>query len=230
VTAPRYHRAVARRARPAPAEQRTLRLFAHPQRGVALESEPVAPAYRRYRGGRDGDWREVAAVVVVAEGWLWVPAPGQRLPAGFLWGDPARQRFGMGGPELVFGPLEKVCHDCKEPFVHTAREQKHLAEALQLFIDVTTIRCRSCRRAKVARERARAAYAAALRTAELAPSAAAHLAVARAILDVVDAGGRAPLDKALGHCRRARKLGATTSAERVEQQIRARRAARAAAP
>jgi len=202
------------------------RLFAHPQRGVLLTDEPLAPAYRRYCGGKDSDWREVAAVALVRGDWYWVPAPGQRLPAGFLWGDPARQRFGLGGPVLVFGPIDKVCRDCKEPFVHTAREQKHLAETLQLLTDVTTVRCRSCRRAKVALERARVAYAAALRAVEQAPSAATHLDVARAILDVVAAGGRAPLDRALGHCRRARRLGAAASADRVESQIAARRAAR----
>ena len=115
----------------------------------------------------------------------------------------------------MFGPLDKVCRDCRDPFVLTAREQKHLAETLRLFTDVTSVRCRSCRRAKVALERARVAYAAALRAAEQAPSAATHLDVARAILDVLAAGGRAPLDRALGHCRRARRLGASTAADRV---------------
>ena len=217
---------MARRAGSDSSERRTLRLFFHPQRGTMLVDAPVLPGARRYRGGKDSDWREVAVVEVVAANGSWRPAPGQRPPRDFLWGDPEQQNFGMGGPEIVFGPLEKVCRDCGDTFVLTAREQKHLAETLRLFIDVTSIRCRSCRRAKLALERARAAYADALRAVERAPSAAAHLDVARAALAVVAAGGRAPLDRALGHCRRARKLGATTAAERVERKIAARRGAR----
>ena len=214
------------RAGSASRETATQRLFFHPQRGVMLLAEPVPPGCRRYLGGKDADWREIARVELVAGNGSWQPAPGQRPPPGFLWGDPERQRFGLGGPVLVFGPLDKVCRDCGDPFVLTAREQKHLAENLRLPIDATSVRCLSCRRAKVALERARAAYAEALRAAERTPSAATHLDAARAALAVIAAGGRAPLDKALAHCRRARRLGATIAADRVEQAIAARRAAR----
>jgi Probable zinc-ribbon domain len=214
------------RTRSASRETTTRRLFFHPQRGAMLLDAPVPPPCRRYRGGKDADWRELAPVEVVTADGFEQPAPGQRPPPGFLWGDPTRQRFGLGGPELVFGPLEKVCRDCGAPFVFTAGEQKHLLEVLRLSTDATSVRCRRCRRAKLALERARAAYANALRAAERTPSATTHLDVALAVLAVLAAGGRAPLDKALAHCRRARRLGAAASADRVEQAIAARRAIR----
>ena len=48
-------------------------------------------------GGKDADWREVARVAVITVNGQVRPAPEQRPPAGFLWGDPDRQRFGLGG-------------------------------------------------------------------------------------------------------------------------------------
>jgi hypothetical protein len=154
------------------------------------------------------------------------PAPAAGPPKGFLWGDPERQVHGLSGAILVFGPIEKTCRDCGAPFVLTAQEQQHLAETLRLLTLVTSVRCRACRRAKVELEQARQAYAEALAAAERAPTAETHLAVARAALAVLSSGGRAPLDKALSHCRRARKLGAAAAADRVEQQIAKLRAAR----
>lgn len=178
---------------------------------------------RAYRGGNDSDWREVASVDVIRVDGALRPSSSARPPRGFAWGDPGAQTYGLGGPELAFGPLDKVCCDCRARFVFTALEQKRLVETLRLFIDVTTVRCASCRRARVALEHARKAYADALRAGEAASGAAAQLAVARAILDLLDAGGRASLERAVACCRRARKLGAARAAERLEQRIASRR-------
>jgi hypothetical protein len=200
-----------------------MQLFHHPQRGAALVDGGHPGGYLHYRGGRDGDWRAIGMFEVVLVNGLVRPAPGTRPPNRFLWGDPERQVFGLGGPVLVFGPLDKVCRDCREPFVWTAREQKHLAETLRLFIDATTVRCGPCRRARLTLERARKVYAEALRAAETAPDAASCLAAARAAVDVVDAGGRASLERAVALCRRARRLGARSAADRLEEAIARRR-------
>jgi hypothetical protein len=214
---------MARRRDRSPAGRRRLRLFHHPQRGSILAEKDLSRGSRRYRGGADSDWREVAGIEAVQVNGELRPSPAARPPKGFLWGDPDAQTYGMGGPELVFGPLDKVCRDCRARFVFSAREQKHLVETRRLFIDATTVRCARCRRARVELERARKAYAAALRAAETTPTAAAQLAVACAVVDVVDAGGRASLDRAVACCRRARKLGAKRAAARVEEMIASRR-------
>jgi len=193
----------------------------HPQRGAILSKEPIAPGALRYRGGADSDWRDLARVTLVdGTTWYRVRAPGATLPKGFLWGDPAKQSFGLGGPLYFYGPLHRICSDCREPFVFTAQAQRHLYETLRAFTDVTAKRCRACARKRHRLERARAAFAEALRTAGETSTAASHLAVAESVVELVAAGGRTSLDKAIGHARRARKLGAGAKATtRVEARL-----------
>jgi hypothetical protein len=124
----------------------------------------------------------------------------------------------------VYGPLEKVCGECKAPFVFGARAQQHMYEVLRLHVDATAKRCQGCARKRRALEDARAAYAAALKAAEGATTAKPHLDVAKATLDLVMAGGRAGIDRAIGACRRARRLGAGKSAARLEAKLITRRA------
>lgn len=199
----------------------------HPQRGGIVTLEPVPPGCRRYRGGKDSDWREIARVQLTTDR-VPLPLPAQKLPKGFLWGDPERQAYGMGGPEMLYGPLEKVCRDCKTSFVFGARAQQHLCETLGLFIDITAVRCRACARARRAIEAKRVAYAAAIHAADGATTPKPHLALARATLELVRAGGRASLDRAIASCRRARRLGAAEPADQLEAALVALRQARSA--
>lgn len=198
-----------------------VRVFYHPQRGVFLSPGPIEPMCARYRGGSDTDWRELTPVEVELRGGRsYRPAPGQRLPRGFLWGDPSRQMYGMGGPVNIFGPLERSCRTCHEAFVFTAQEQRHWHEELGFYIDATAVHCRPCRTARQRLESARRAYELALRAAKAVSCAENHLAVARAAVKLIGAGGSAPIDKALGHCTRARRLGAAASADRVSESLR----------
>src|SRR5947207_1846458 len=71
-----------------------VRASFHPQRGGVLTQDKVPPGCLRYRGGSDGDWREIACLDRDELGRI---LPGQRLPRGFIWADPARQHYGMGG-------------------------------------------------------------------------------------------------------------------------------------
>lgn len=195
-------------------------LFHHPKHGAILSDTDVPPEGRRIRGGiTTSEWREVAQVEMITANGERRVAPSQRPPKGFLWGDPERQVYGFNEAILVFGPIEKTCRDCRAPFVLTAHEQQHLAETLRLLTLVTSVRCRTCRRAKLELERARKEYAEALAAAAATPTATTHLEVARTALAVLSAGGRAPLDKALAHCRRARRLGAAAPADRLEREI-----------
>ena len=191
----------------------------HPQRGGMVSLEPVAPALWKYKGGRDSDWRHITRVYVIRGGGV---VPGQALPKGFLWGDLSKQNFTVSG-HMLYGPIEKTCRDCGEPFVWSARAQQQLYEVARAFTDVFAKQCRTCARKRNKLEAARKAYAAALAAAEGALAPKPHLDVARATLELVKAGGKARLDRAIGHCRKARRLGAGPFADRIEAQLIARR-------
>ena len=206
------------RARTPAAEMATV--WFHPQRGVLVSIDPLPPETFRYRGGADTDWRDVARIEVATDPhYGFIPHAGQALPKGFLWGDPAKQLHGLGPPHWIYGPLERTCFECGDPFVFTAQAQRHLYERLRAFSDVTALRCRGCARKRHAIDRARAEYAEALRGVRAESTATTHLAVARAVVELVKAGGRASLDKAIGHARRAHKLGAGVGALKAEKQL-----------
>jgi hypothetical protein len=164
-----------------------MTIWFHPQRGAVVTDKPLMPKWLRYRGGPDDGWRKI----------------GEPLPKGFLRGDPEKQKFGMGGPQEVFGPLERVCRDCKKEFLFPAAEQKYWLETLRFHIDSTATRCLACRTAR----RKQRSYADAVNETQKNPTARAFLNAAKAALAWHKAGGRAPLEKAVAHCRRAQKLG-----------------------
>lgn len=195
----------------------------HPQRGGTVTLEPIRPSLWKYRGGKDSDWRHITRCYVIIEGQWARVAPGQKLPKGFLWGDTDKQVFGLGGGHQIFGPLELRCRDCGAPFVLPARAQQQLYEVARAYIDTIAKRCRTCARKVKKLEAARAAYAAALAEADGAPTWKPHLAVGRTTLELLKAGGKARLDRAIGSVRKARKLGAGELADRLEAQLIARR-------
>jgi putative zinc ribbon protein len=196
----------------------------HPQRGGALTIEPVPPGYSRYRGGPGEAWRTIARVEVSTLGGTVRPLPGQKLPKGYLWGSPEQQEFGLGYGHQVYGPLEKRCSDCGAAFVWPARAQQHLYEVIRVHVDVTAKRCRSCARKRKQIEDARTVYAQALAAADGATTPKPYLEVARATLELVELGGRAGIERAIGSCRRARRLGAGAVADQLEARLRAVRA------
>jgi hypothetical protein len=148
---------------------------------------------------------------------------GQKLPKSFLWGDPTNQIYGWGGPSLVYGPMELRCTTCRDRFVWSARAQKHLFETIAAHGDTIATQCRPCAQRRRALEDARASYAAALTACKEAPTGPAHAKVAASMLALLEAGGRVSLDKAIGHCTRARKLGVTRGVAATERDLRARR-------
>ncbi len=175
-----------------------MTIWFHPQRGAVVSEKPLNRQWLRYRGGPDDGWRQI-------------PEP---LPRGFLRGDPAKQQYGMGGPILVYGPLERRCRDCKTHFAFPASEQKHWHEVLGFTVDATAVRCLGCRR----RMQLQRVYSDAMADAAREPSAKTHLAVARAALAWKKSGGNAPRAKAVMHCRKAQALG-SKQAEGVMQTI-----------
>lgn len=199
----------------------SVRASFHPQRGGVLTQDKVPPSCLRYRGGSDSDWREIACFDLDELGRI---IPGQRLPRGFLWAEPARQRYGLGGAQPFYGPLERTCRECDDTFVLPAMAQRHLYETLGLFVDMLAVRCQPCARRRRAIEAARATYAAAVAAAAGAITAQPHLDLARAAIALSAAGERVSLDRAIGSARRAQRLGAGAPAERAERKLRELRA------
>ncbi len=195
-----------------------LRVFFHPQRGAFLSAEAINVRVARYRGGADEQWRELKGVLVEQQKDGSFSTSG-KLPAGFLWGDPSRQVFGLGGPALVFGPLEKRCRECGVDFVFTADEQRHWYETLGFFLDSTAVRCSSCRTKRRKLEQARRAWELALKAVDSTPKS--HLAVVEAGLTLLERGGQVKREKLLMHTSRAAKLGADVSALRQRLNARA---------
>lgn len=195
-----------------------LRVFFHPQRGAFLSAEAINVRVARYRGGADEQWRELKGVLVEQKKDGSFSTSG-KLPAGFLWGDPARQVFGLGGPALVFGPLEKRCRECGVDFVFTADEQRHWYETLGFFLDATAVRCSPCRTKRRKLEQARRAWELALKAVDSTPKS--HLAVVEAGLGLLEHGGQVKREKLLMHTSRAAKLGADVSALRQRLNARA---------
>lgn len=197
-----------------------LRVFFHPQRGAFLAPEAIDARVARYRGGADGGWLELKGVRVEQKKDGTFSTSG-KLPAGFLWGDPSRQVFGLGGPALVYGPLEKRCRDCGVDFVFTAEEQRHWYETLGFFLDSTAVRCSSCRTKRRKLEQARRAWELALKGVD--STAKSHVAVVEAGLTLLERGGQAKHEKLMVHLSRAEKLGANVMALREKLAVAARR-------
>jgi hypothetical protein len=141
------------------------------------------------------------------------PRPGQSLPKGFVWGDASRQTFGLGGPQVAFGPLERTCRGCGDAFVFSAQEQKHWLETLGFHIDSTATRCAACRKSLRQERTARRRWEEALEAAQGAPGAKPQLALAQAGLALlrVGGGGRTVREKATAAARRAQRGGAEAS-------------------
>ncbi|MFN0247398.1 MAG: zinc-ribbon domain containing protein [Kofleriaceae bacterium] len=202
-------------------EETTVPIWYHPQFGVRIQDG--APS----SWSRDGlpvvPWSVVARLDVIKRGtYSFTIIGGQLLPKGFLWGQPNKQKFGLSGPFLAYAPIHRRCRDCKAMFEWTAAAQRHLYETLGVYVDKTATRCQACARRRRAIEDARAAYA---KTVEEIPAdtAAPYVRVAKAMLELLEAGGTLSIDRAIGYCTRARKLGAGTSIDAIETKLRALR-------
>lgn len=201
-----------------------LPLSFHPWRGGHVGE--FDRGLRSYRGGESRDWRRVATVRMLARRTsrgldVLGPAPGESLPKGFLWGDPGRQQFGMGGPDWVFGPLERPCRRCATVFVSSAEEQKRMHEERGCHIDVMPALCRDCRQVK----RVRKEYSERVGHLGGTPAPDALLHVARLGARLLAAGEQVNVDRLIGYSRTARRTKRLArDAALVEEELLALRA------
>jgi hypothetical protein len=68
-----------------------------------------------------------------------------RIPGTAILADPSRQN-NPTYPATHYYDLERVCRDCKRPFIFFAEEQQHWYEGLQFPLDADCVRCPECRK------------------------------------------------------------------------------------
>lgn len=198
----------------------TGRLWHHPRFGALVRTTP--PPARAPWG--DVAWRDLGDVALVLEdGQILRVEEGQPLPDGFILGDARRQRFGMNGPRVVYGPVGGACRACGQPYTFAATEQRHWYEVLGIHTEAYATRCAPCRADRMRRIEAHQALERAVGAWQSSPTPSSQLEVARAALHLATAGGRVSLDRAVGHARAAAAAG-EPGAEELLTAIMARRA------
>ncbi len=145
----------------------------------------------------------------VREGRDFDPDYQPIMPTGAVRGDIRRQEFCRmcHVPRYFYVDIPRRCVECREPFVFSAKEQKHWFEALKFHFDSIPIRCVACRRKKRSDKALGLELSAAKRRLRDAPeSPAAHVALAEAIVRLHQRSGQGKLAEALAVARKARRL------------------------
>jgi len=142
------------------------------------------------------------------EWWQCDPAFKPRLPRGALAGDVTKQDFCPCHPPKYFYLGEtRCCIQCGDDFPFSASEQKYWYEVRKFNFHSVPVRCPECRRRRRSEHALREQIAQARRAVEEEPrSAAAHLALARAIVEYHERTGAGRLDDAVAAARKAAKL------------------------
>ena len=140
----------------------------------------------------------------------WQPDPTYkpRLPHGAVAGDVSRQVFCLcHSPRYFYVDESRFCIQCREQFLFSAAEQKYWYEVRKFNFHSVPVRCPRCRRLKRS-EHALSEQVGAARQAirESPDSAAAHLALARAIVEYHERTASGKLEEAVAAARRAAKL------------------------
>ena len=131
------------------------------------------------------------------------------LPAGAIRGNPHKQHlcFWHNAPMYFYVDQPRTCAQCGVAFVFTAREQKHWYEALGFYGTSVPVRCLACRRRRRTAHALEAQIGAAKAAVRVNPAdAAAHLALAEALVRYRQRTGRGDLGQAIAAARRVCKL------------------------
>jgi hypothetical protein len=143
------------------------------------------------------------------EWWECDPAHVPALPRGAVRGDVGRQVFckGCHTPKYFYVDETRECTQCGASFTFSGGEQKHWYETLQFNFHSIPIRCPACRRQRRS-DRALHEQVARARAAvkNLPEDPAAHLALARAIVELHERSGMGRLDDAVAAARKAATL------------------------
>jgi len=163
------------------------------------------------------------------EWWECDPTYKPPLPRGAVAGDVSRQDFCTAHhtPKYFYVDERRRCIQCGDGFVFTGREQKYWYETRRFNFGSVPIRCPRCRRRRRTEHALREQVAVARRAVDAdGGDPAAHLALARAIVDLHERTGTGRLDSAIAAARKAAKLWrGSTEAVTIEARARTLQAA-----
>jgi hypothetical protein len=139
------------------------------------------------------------------EYWQPDPAYQPRLPRGAVAGDVTKQVFcPCHTPRYFYVDETRTCIQCGECFPFSAGEQKYWYEVRQFNFHSQPIRCPRCRRLRRSEHALREQIAAARRAVRDSPAAAAaHQALARAIVEYHERTNAGSLEDAIAAARKA---------------------------
>jgi hypothetical protein len=198
-----------------PASRRT----AKPRAQQTSRRAPVSGKKQRGKSTTEGQHLEARTVTLPIVGevpmvrhpeyghWTFSPNFTPPLPKGAIRGDITRQIYCCATPHYLYVDANRVCVQCGEPFVFSAKEQKYWYETLQFRLDSNAIRCAACRRQRRTRR------AVALRYEQSAvhknsDSAEELIEFATALAELVDRCGTGKPDQIVAAARKARRLNA----------------------
>jgi putative zinc ribbon protein len=158
------------------------------------------PLIRENTKGRDGK---------LYEWWRYDPSYQPPLPRGAVRGDVGKQVFCVAHhtPKYFYLDEGRTCSQCGKSFTFRASEQKYWYETLKFNFSSVPIRCVGCRRQRRSEHALREQIAKAkadVRAASRDP--AAHLALARAIVEYHERTSGGKLDEAIAAARMAAAL------------------------
>jgi Probable zinc-ribbon domain len=163
------------------------------------------------------------------EWWQCDPAYKPPLPRDAVEGDVSRQDFctACHTPKYFYVDERHRCIQCGDDFMFTGREQKYWYETRRFNFCSVPIRCPRCRRRRRTEHALREQVAVARHAVESdAGDPAAHLALARAIVELQERTGTGRLEVAIAAARKAAKLWrGSVEAMTLEARARALRAA-----
>lgn len=145
----------------------------------------------------------------VHQWWYYDPDYTPPLPRGAVRGNVRNQVFcsACHVPKYFYVDEERKCVQCGENFTFRAAEQKYWYENLKFHFSSVPVRCLRCRRLRRSQHALREQIARArAHVREAGSDPAAHLALARALVEYHARTNQGDLTAAIASARRARRL------------------------
>jgi hypothetical protein len=195
----------------------TARRFPRDRGGKERRRRPARSHQPEQRTIRDRLYGDIPLVSVSSTGsdgkvhhwWDYDPDYTPPLPRGAVRGNVRNQAFcsACHVPKYFYVDEERKCVQCSENFTFRAAEQKYWYENLKFHFSSVPVRCLRCRRVRRSEHALREQIARAranVREAESDP--AAHLALARALVEYHTRTNQGDMTAAIASARRARRL------------------------
>jgi Probable zinc-ribbon domain len=187
------------------------------ERGRRRSVKSLQPEQTQRRFVHDRQYGDIPLVRVCTPGlggkvhqwWHYDPDYSPPLPPGAVRGNIRNQSFcpSCHVPKYFYVDEERKCVQCGESFTFRATEQKYWYENLKFNFSSVPVRCLGCRRLRRSEHALREQIARArAHVREAGSDPAAHLALARALVEYHRRTNQGDLTAAIASARRARRL------------------------